>query len=244
VPDGRHAFLFSPASPLPGIMAPVRAAERFRSGFVLSLLLAAVSVAAETPGLSTPPAGARLLPGTVLVTAWDSEASAEGFDEGELVLSLDGGRTFPVRLTAEIEPGERRAQWRVPALPTAHARLAIRFGREDDLDTERIANVSAEFEILADAEAPDERIFRVGGEWRTREAMEPRPRRIPASALAPPSALAALCEPDASVDAPRPGPLETPGLHRAEIPSRAAEQPAATRGAIRASGPASSPLRL
>ncbi len=222
----------------------MRGPDLLRRGFVSSLLLAAASLPAQALRLTGPAAGDRLVPGSVLEASWGSDATPEGFDEGELVLSLDGGRTFPIRVTAEIEPGERRAEWRVPALPTAHARLAIRFGREDDLEAERIANVSAEFEILADAAASEERFFRVGGEWRTREALAPRERRIPVSALAPPSGLAALREPDESADAPRPNSLEIPALHRVEIAARTAEQPAATRGAISAAGPASSPLRL
>jgi len=180
----------------------------------------------------------------VVEASWGSDATPEGSDEGELVLSLDGGRTFPIRVTADIEPGHRRAEWRVPALPAAHARLAIRFGREDEPDAERIANVSSESESLADPAAPEERFFRVGGEWRTREALAPPERRIPASALAPPSALSALCEADQSADAPRPNSLEIPDLHRVEIASRAADDPPPTHGAISAAAPASSPLRI
>lgn len=243
MPDRRHAFFFFP---LPdGRYHPhVRGPDLLRRGLVSSLLLAAASLPAQSLRLTAPDAGNRLLPGSVIEASWDSEETLEGTDEGELVLSLDGGRTFPIRVTAEIEPGDRRAEWRVPALPTAHARLAIRFGREDEPDAERIANVSPEFEILADAASPEERIFRVGGEWRTREALAPRERRIPVSALAPPSALAALCEPDESADAPRPDFLEIPALHRVELASTVAEPAPETLDELPGIGPKSSPLRI
>jgi hypothetical protein len=91
-----------------------------------------------------------------------------GVDERELVLSLDGGRTFPVRLTREIEPGDRMATWRVPALPTVHAVLALREGGEG-LE-EKIVATSAEFTIPASPAAPVEELRLRDGEWKTREA--------------------------------------------------------------------------
>jgi hypothetical protein len=222
----------------------VRGTDLLRRGLVPSLLLAAASLPAQSLRLTAPEAGNRLLPGSVIEASWDSEATLEGTDEGELVLSLDGGRSFPVRVTAEIEPGDRRAEWRVPALPTAHARLAIRFGREGELDAERIANVSAEFEILADAAAPEERFFWIGGEWRTREALAPRARGILLTALLPPTALASHRETEDFVDAPRPSPLLSPVLHRAQIPSRTGDRLPAAPDALPDIGRPTSPLRI
>jgi hypothetical protein len=243
VPDGRHAFLFS--APATRSYHPrVHGPDLLRRGLVPSLLLAAVSLPAQTLRLAGPSAGDRLLPGSVVEASWGSDATPGGFDEGELVLSLDGGRTFPIRVTAEIEPGERRAEWRVPSLPTAHARLALRVGREEAAEAERIDLVSVEFAIVADPSALEERFFRIGCEWRTREALKPRPRRIPRSALAPPAALSALADADESAAAPRPPSLPVPALDLIEIASGSADPPTARAGMPRAFGPASPPLRL
>ena len=86
----------------------------------------------------------------------------------ELVLSLDGGETFPLRLTGELQRGTRRVAWRVPALPTERAALALRTGDEDG--DERIVLVSGTFAIVGDPSAAPEDIRYAEGEWRTREA--------------------------------------------------------------------------
>jgi hypothetical protein len=51
-------------------------------------------------------------------------------EEWEAFLSLDGGRSFPVRLTPHLEADLRAVRVRVPALPTGHAALLLRFGNE------------------------------------------------------------------------------------------------------------------
>ncbi|MFI5180754.1 MAG: hypothetical protein ACHQPI_05140 [Thermoanaerobaculia bacterium] len=96
------------------------------------------------------------------------EIAAARVEERELVLSLDGGKTFPLRLTAEIGPGDRSASWRVPALPTEHAVLALREG--GDGFEEEIVDLSAEFTILPGAGLPAEELRFRDGEWKSREA--------------------------------------------------------------------------
>jgi hypothetical protein len=49
-------------------------------------------------------------------------------DEIELLLSVDGGRHFSLRLTDELDSGSRSFLWRVPGLVTESASLAIRMG--------------------------------------------------------------------------------------------------------------------
>lgn len=88
--------------------------------------------------------------------------------EMELVLSLDGGVTYPLRLTGELDPRTRHVGWRVPALPTKKAVLALRAG--DDEGDEQIVLRSAVFTIQDDPSAPLEDIRFAHGEWRTREA--------------------------------------------------------------------------
>ncbi|MGE5347465.1 MAG: hypothetical protein ACM3JH_16040, partial [Acidithiobacillales bacterium] len=88
--------------------------------------------------------------------------------ERELVLSLDGGRSFPVRLTAEIGPGDLQALWRIPGLPTEHAVLALREGCGGS--GEEIVASSEEFTILPGPGSGTEELRFRDGEWKTREA--------------------------------------------------------------------------
>ena len=142
------------------------------------------------------------------------EAGAET-EEMEILLSLDGGKTFPLRVTREMPEGAREVRWRVPNLPTTHARLALRARERDDAEVVRA--VSEEFTILpADAE-PLETIRRFQGEWRAGEALDeiPAPAPLDAPGLGGvPEALRALhhdIELDRTTDAAASGaPPETP----------------------------------
>jgi hypothetical protein len=48
--------------------------------------------------------------------------------ELELYLSVDGGATFPFRITPQLDPRAAFFYWTVPNMPTATAVLDIRFG--------------------------------------------------------------------------------------------------------------------
>jgi len=116
--------------------------------------------------LSGPGASDRIPAGRVEVVAL--EPAGAGVEERELVLSLDGGKTFPLRLTGDLDPGDRETSWRVPALPTEHAVLALREG--GDGFEEEIVAVSAEFVIVPGPGVPAEELRFRDGEWKTREA--------------------------------------------------------------------------
>ncbi|HVP14407.1 MAG TPA: hypothetical protein VMS88_02615 [Terriglobales bacterium] len=95
---------------------------------------------------------ASVLAGDLVELRW---AGVRGeVEEMELLLSLDGGATYPVRLTRELEGHSLRFLWRVPDLPTLRARLLLRVGGEGG---ERAGAVSREFGIrhTAGAAAPD-----------------------------------------------------------------------------------------
>jgi hypothetical protein len=47
-------------------------------------------------------------------------------EELEILLSVDDGRTFPIRVSPELEAREGRYLWRVPNLAAAAARLRVR----------------------------------------------------------------------------------------------------------------------
>lgn len=136
------------------------------------LLLFPCAARALLPGFSSPSVGARVEAGTTLIVEWTPGAASDRlFDEAELVLSLDGGRTFPVRVTRDLAPRTRRILWRVPAFPTNRARLALRTGDGELASSESLRLVGAEFAILAPPAPLFEDIFLVRGEWRTADAM-------------------------------------------------------------------------
>ncbi len=132
--------------------------------FGLGLFLEVSPAAVAAP--FGPAASSRLPAGSTQTILLDP--SSPGAQERELVLSLDGGRTFPLRLTATIGPDDRSASWRVPALPAEHAVLALREGG-DGLEEEIVATGN-EFNIVPEPGVPAEELSYRDGEWKTREA--------------------------------------------------------------------------
>ena len=82
--------------------------------------------------------------GSSVELAWT--APPAGARELEVLLSVDDGAHFTLRATAEIDGALGHARWRVPALPTAHARLRLRWS---DGVSETLAPVSPAFRIVA-----------------------------------------------------------------------------------------------
>jgi hypothetical protein len=82
--------------------------------------------------LLSPGDGAVLRAGSLATLEWASEAfsGSERWEEWEAFLSLDGGTTYPVRLTPHLDRELRRITFKVPTLPTANARLLLRVGDE------------------------------------------------------------------------------------------------------------------
>lgn len=157
-------------------------------GLAGGLLLASALVAAAPGGFDRPSPLERLEPGATVVASWTLDARAViGRDEAELVLSFDGGLTYPVRLTGRILPDARSTTWRVPALPTEHARIALRAGLDERAETEELLFVSEAFAIASPGKLPHEDLFAVNDEWRTREALEGAPVRPPSSTCQSPN---------------------------------------------------------
>jgi hypothetical protein len=83
--------------------------------------------------LVAPQAGATLAGGSMAELEW---APGTGFssvprvEEWEAFLSLDGGATYPLRITPHLDQDLRRVRFRVPPIPTADARILLRFGDE------------------------------------------------------------------------------------------------------------------
>lgn len=118
---------------------PTSTARRLARAFpvLATLALATQAGAASSPDLSvsviSPGRGASLQAGSEAVVAWTADRPLPpGIDEWEAFLSLDGGGTYPLRITPHLDRTLTRFAWRVPDLPTENARLLLRFGDEHD----------------------------------------------------------------------------------------------------------------
>ena len=110
-------------------------------GLIVTVLLVAFAftdVKANSGGtysarLISPTAGQVLYPGEQVRVQWEPtfpDMKNLHLCEMEIVLSLDGGRTFSVWITTGINPNSRYYDWTVPNTPTTAAVLDIRFGCE------------------------------------------------------------------------------------------------------------------
>jgi len=82
--------------------------------------------------------------------------------ELEILLSLDGGRHYPLRISPELDARAGRYVWRVPNLASREARLELRFESERG---ERTSEPGEPFVIEADADRPAERAQVAEGAW-------------------------------------------------------------------------------
>ncbi len=99
--------------------------------FVVSPAALRADVGRSVPvRLVSPSAGATLTAGSTVALEWAPLAGIAGAEEWEAFLSLDGGKTYPVRVTPHLDLDLRRFEWRVPAVSTPSARLLLRFGDE------------------------------------------------------------------------------------------------------------------
>jgi hypothetical protein len=99
----------------------------------VGLLAAATGAAAELPvRLLAPAGGTALVAGSTATLEWAPGAglSPGPWEEWEAFLSLDGGATYPVRITPHLDRDLRRVTFRVPGFPTRRGRLLLRLGDE------------------------------------------------------------------------------------------------------------------
>ncbi len=107
-----------------------------RRPWLLGLLgLCALPLAAQAARpirLVSPAEGERLKAGELARIEW-SAAPAQlppGATEWEAFLSIDGGRTYPIRLTPHLDLALSGFTFEVPNVPTRDARLLLRIGDE------------------------------------------------------------------------------------------------------------------
>lgn len=106
--------------------------RRIFAATVLLLAWATSARAAVPVRVLAPQPGADLTAGSLATLEWQGEEEAFGSsrEEWEAFLSLDGGRTWPLRLTPHLDIALRRFSFRVPDFPSREARLLLRFGDE------------------------------------------------------------------------------------------------------------------
>jgi hypothetical protein len=103
------------------------------AGAVIASPRPAAPVLASSPSgirFSQPAQGSSLHEGDVIEIRWSGVP--EDAEEIELLVSVDGGRQFSLRLTDELDSSSHSFLWRVPGLSTDTASLAIRMGAEGE----------------------------------------------------------------------------------------------------------------
>lgn len=106
--------------------------------------------AAPYARLVAPEDRAEITAGSLAAIEWSPEAGLAALDhveEWEAFLSVDGGKTYPLRITPHLDARIRRFVFRVPYLPTREARLLLRFGderREVEQETPQRFAIAAE----------------------------------------------------------------------------------------------------
>jgi hypothetical protein len=132
---------------------------------------AAVADRAAVPvRLLSPADGAVLMAGTTATLDWmplAHLAQKKDWEEWEAFLSVDGGATYPVRITPHLDRDVRRITFKVPSLPTRYVRLLLRAGDER---REQVYELPQRFSIktvpgvsgTAGSAAPPRRVWRRG----------------------------------------------------------------------------------
>src|SRR3954469_8939569 len=121
--------------------------------------------------LVAPQAGALLVAGSTAELEWAPSGSfplLPGVEEWEAFLSLDGGATYPMRITPHLDQDLRRIRFQVPPIPTADARILLRFGDER---RETVVELPERFAITAAPVAAPEEMFPLA--WTAFAAGEP-----------------------------------------------------------------------
>jgi len=133
---------------------------------------ASVGAYAEESRFLAPASGDVLASGVLHEIRWTSLCNQyPDADELELLLSVDGGRSFSIRLTAELPVCASSFRWRIPALSSSEARLAVRVGREYRAGSEEIAFVSPPFRITSFASENEPELASGSSERWTEQAL-------------------------------------------------------------------------
>ncbi len=119
----------------------LRRARSLPSALALGLPLAALLLAGATVPVAAAPrfelvepaAGAELVAGGRAELAWrleDEAGLSSDFVEWEVFLSLDGGASYPYRITPHLGRDVQRFSWQVPPVASGDVRFLLRYGDE------------------------------------------------------------------------------------------------------------------
>ncbi|MDQ6801624.1 MAG: hypothetical protein M3041_12375 [Acidobacteriota bacterium] len=103
------------------------------ASFVIATLMAVRVSAAEDPldlRLTEPLAQVEIAAGSTVSIAWEAAKLPPEVEEWEAFLSIDAGRSYPIRLTPHLDASIHRFAWSVPNLPGAKVTILLRFGDE------------------------------------------------------------------------------------------------------------------
>lgn len=93
---------------------------------------AAAALTAPDVELLRPAPGEALAGGSEAIVEWRPNGPLDPtIVEWEAFLSFNGGEYYAVRITPHLDLSRRRFAFTVPALPTAEARILLRFGDEE-----------------------------------------------------------------------------------------------------------------
>lgn len=105
--------------------------------WIACALLALASAGAASAGqrafdvrLIEPAEQAEVMAGSTVPIAWDAASIPAGVEEWEAFLSVDGGKSYPIRITPHLDASIHRFNWTVPSLPGADVSILLRFGDE------------------------------------------------------------------------------------------------------------------
>jgi hypothetical protein len=147
---------------------------RFLVAIAAWMVVSGLALPSQAAGLPAPlgiAATDPFLAGEFVAISWN-RPDVRAFDEMEVVLSLDGGRTWPVRISHDLSPETVGTAFRIPSFPASEARVGLRAGRRGERESETLVAWSAPFRISVPVRGVQEALWRSGGEWRTAEAME------------------------------------------------------------------------
>jgi hypothetical protein len=136
----------------------------------LAVFLGLAAAAAADERFEVPAPDSVVVSGAAVEVRWSPSSDARQAREQELVLSLDGGLTFPIRVSPEMSAHSTGFRWIVPGLSSGHARLAVRCGSGEGDEDETLEGISGEFTIVS-AAADSVELVRGATEWWTRQAL-------------------------------------------------------------------------
>jgi hypothetical protein len=124
------------------------------ASFLLALPLIPAALHAQdrySAKLISPTAGQVVFPGQQVRVEWKTILPHVDYSwcELELYLSVDGGTTFPFRITPQLDPRATFFYWIVPNTPTNAAVLDIRFGCESYYPESYSPQLASRFTISA-----------------------------------------------------------------------------------------------